>query len=379
MTKSGYYYFRGILDLKNTLLHIIILFLAGISPVFSQTDTTICGGETGALVVRSDYAYESVFVEWEVEGGEILEGEELGNGDSVIVKWDKDVDTGRVSVKEIGLGGCESTPISMTVDLSNPFVEIFDQEACKNESEIEFIAGGDYQEYEWHDGSTGSSYYAEADTSKSVSVKVTDEYGCTVSDSANLTVYELPDVNIELVNPPNNVFVEEDSAAFVGGEVDQITLDAGMWASYQWGADVGDIDGINSTIDIRGRDVTDPSTGENTGYFWVTVTDDNMCMNTDSMAVTVLRNLDIPNAITPNGDGDNDKWKIPGLSLYPDNVVKIYDRWGDLVYQANAYSKGKYWDGTDMNGKELPMDSYYYMIDLGTGEKPLFGSVTIIR
>jgi len=357
--------------LKKTLLHIIILLFAGISVTYSQnTDTTICGGETGALVVSSDYAYSSVFTDWEVEGGEILDN----YGDSVVVQWDKNVDSARVSVKEIGLGGCESEPITLSVDLSNPVVELFDQEACKNESEIEFPAGGDYEEYEWHDGSSGSSFYTEADTSKSVSVKVTDEYGCTVEDSANLTVHELPDVNIEVVNSPGNVFVGEDSVAFIGGEVDQITLDAGIWGSLEW--NTGD---INSTIDIRGRDVTDPSKNENTGYYWVTVTDENMCTNTDTMAVTVMRQLDIPNAITPNDDGQNDSWKIPGLALYPNNVVKIFDRWGDLVYQAKGYDEGKYWDGTDMNGKELPMDSYYYMIKLGTGEKPLFGSVTIIR
>ncbi|MGM0377868.1 MAG: gliding motility-associated C-terminal domain-containing protein [Bacteroidota bacterium] len=363
--------------MKKTLLHIVILFLAGISPAFSQSDTTICGGETGALVVRSDYAYESVFTDWEIEGGEIVDGENYG--DSVIVQWDKNADTGRVSVKEIGMGGCESAPITMSVDLSNPVIEIFDQEACENDSEIEFIAGGDYEEYEWHDGSSGSSFYTEADTSKSVSVKVTDEYGCTVRDSANLTVYELPDVNIEVITSSDQVFVSEDSVSFVGDEVDEITLDAGSWSSYQWDSDVGDIDGISSSIDVRGRDITDASSSENTDYFWVTVTDENMCTNTDTMAVTVMRQLDIPNAITPNNDGDNDKWKIPALALYPDNVVKIYDRWGDLVYEAKGYDEGKYWDGTDMNGKELPMDSYYYMIDLGTGEKPLFGSVTIIR
>ena len=361
--------------MKKTLLHIIILFLAGISPAFSQADTTICGGERGALVVRSDYAYESVFTGWEIEGGDIVEGENYG--DSVIVQWNKNVDSAKVSVKEIGLGGCESTPITMTVDLSNPVVELFNQEACKNDTEIEFVAGGDYAEYEWHDGSSGSSFYTEADTSKSVSVKVTDEYGCTVEDSANLTVHELPDINIEVVNAPNSVFVGEDSVAFVGGEVDQITLDAGMWSSLEW--NTGE---INSTIDISGRDVTDPNSNENTGYYWATVKevhDDVTCTNTDTMAVTVMRQLDIPNAITPNDDAANDTWKIPALSLYPNNVVKIFDRWGDLVFQAKGYDEGKYWDGTDMSGKDLPMDSYYYMIKLGTGEKPLFGSVTIIR
>ena len=332
-------------------------------------DTTICAGETGSLVIRSDYSYNSVFV-WDITGGQIKEN----YGDSVVVQWASDLDTGRISVKEVGLGNCESVPAVKSIDLSNPVIEIFDQEVCKNEPSVEFIAGGDYENYRWHDGSSGSSYSAETDTSKDVWVEVTDEYGCTTVDSANLTVYELPDVDIEAITNSDKVFVSDDSVAFVGGEVEQITLNAGNWGGYNW--NTGD---ISSTINVRGRDVTDPSTNENTGYYWVTVTDENLCTNSDTMAVTVIRNLEIPNAITPNNDGDNDTWRIPGLMLYPNSVVKIYDRWGDLVYQARNYDESKYWDGTDMNGKELPMDSYYYMIKLGTGEKPIFGSVTIIR
>jgi gliding motility-associated-like protein len=368
--------------LKKILLHTVILFFAGISPVFSQMgdSTIICGGEKGMLVYQRDsaYPYQSE-IYWDVDDV----AERLGrsvHGDTLYVRWKTDRDTGMISAREIGLGGCESVPVKKSIDLSNPVVELFNQEACQGEQDIEFNAerpdGGEYDQYEWHDGSTGSSFTAETDTatSQEIWVEATDEYGCKTSDTANLTVYELPDVNIEAITNSDKVFVSDDSVAFVGGEVDQITLDAGNWPSYDW--NTGD---ISSTIDVRGRDVTDPETNENTGYYWVTVTDENLCSNSDTMAVTVIRKLDIPNAITPNNDSYNDNWKIPGLALYPNNVVKIFDRWGDLVYQARGYDESKYWDGTDMNGKELPMDSYYYMIKLGTGEKPIFGSVTIIR
>jgi gliding motility-associated-like protein len=368
----------GHIGLKKILLHTIILLLSGISPVFSQMgDTTICGGEVGSLVYQSNNQPSGV-VDWQIDGGDILEN----FGDSIVVQWHSDVDTGRIAATEISIAGCESVPATVSIDLSNPVIELFNQEACQGE-EIEFIAenpeGGDYDQYEWHDGSTGSSFTPDTDTAKTenIWVKATDEYGCTTVDSANLTVYELPQIDIEPINYPDQVFYDDDndSIAFAGAEVREITLDAvGNWGAYEWST--GE---ITSSINIQAEKVSDPTTPNNTGYYWVEVTDEHLCTNSDTMAVTVIRQLDIPNAITPNNDGDNDKWKIPGLILYPNNVVKIYDRWGDLVYQARGYDESKYWDGTDMNGKELPMDSYYYMIKLGTGEKPIFGSVTIIR
>lgn len=356
--------------MKQILLHITILLIIGTLPVFSQTqDTVFCGGEKAAYVVKSDYSYNSTFIWEDPVNGEILEN----YNDSVIVQWDTNIDSGRLEVTEVGLGGCEGPVISKRVEISNPFVELFNEEACANETPVEFVAGGDYENYEWHDGSTGETY--TADTSGSVWVQVTDEYGCTDVDSANLTIYELPDVNIEVVTQyADRVFIAEDSTAFVGAEVDQISLDAGTWASYQWNTDE-----ITSTIDVQAADVTDATSSENTSYYWVTVTDEHMCTNTDTMAITVVRKLDIPNAITPNDDGDNDRWRIKGLALYPNCSVQIFDRWGDLVYQTNGYDESKYWDGRDMNGKELPMDSYYYVIKLGTGEKPIYGTVTIIR
>ena len=84
----------------------------------------------------------------------------------------------------------------------------------------------------------------------------------------------------------------------------------------------------------------------------------------------------IPNAFTPNGDGINDVWDIPALTSYTKSTVKIYDRWGSLVFHSVGYAKP--WDGT-MNGKELPTGTYYYVIELAKNMAPLSGYVVIIR
>jgi gliding motility-associated-like protein len=88
----------------------------------------------------------------------------------------------------------------------------------------------------------------------------------------------------------------------------------------------------------------------------------------------------VPTAFTPNGDGVHDNWEIINLdNVYPNNVVTVYNRWGNLVYQSE---KGNYngnpWNGT-YNGNALPVGSFYYMIDLNEGDlESLNGIVSII-
>ncbi|KKN08105.1 hypothetical protein LCGC14_1060080 [marine sediment metagenome] len=48
-------------------------------------------------------------------------------------------------------------------------------------------------------------------------------------------------------------------------------------------------------------------------------------------------------AFTPNGDGNNDSWVIPGIDNYPNNRVSVFNRWGNLVFEAKGYAND--WDG----------------------------------
>jgi gliding motility-associated-like protein len=92
--------------------------------------------------------------------------------------------------------------------------------------------------------------------------------------------------------------------------------------------------------------------------------------------VKLQRNIEPPNAFTPNGDGIHDVWEIAYLSDYMNVVVDVFNRYGQNVYHVQGY--GSPWDGR-MNGKDLPAGTYYYIINLGNGGAPLSGPVTIIR
>lgn len=84
----------------------------------------------------------------------------------------------------------------------------------------------------------------------------------------------------------------------------------------------------------------------------------------------------LPNTITPNGDGINDRWNLNWLRYFPKASVQIYNRMGQAVYTFNKNEM--YFDGTS-RGKCLPVGVYYYIIEPGKDCKRISGTINIIR
>ncbi len=85
----------------------------------------------------------------------------------------------------------------------------------------------------------------------------------------------------------------------------------------------------------------------------------------------------VPDGITPNGDGVNDRLIIEGIENHEKNELLIFDRWGNLIFQASPYKNS--WDG-NYNNVGLPEGAYYYVLKTDvTNKKTLKGRVYIIR
>lgn len=100
------------------------------------------------------------------------------------------------------------------------------------------------------------------------------------------------------------------------------------------------------------------------------------CVSQDDVFIKVINRIYIPNSFTPNNDGTNDTWHIPFIEYAPDTEVKVYNRYGGLVYQARGSIVA--WDGT-IKGKPQPSGVYVYMVYLKKGDPPLKGFITLIR
>lgn len=87
-------------------------------------------------------------------------------------------------------------------------------------------------------------------------------------------------------------------------------------------------------------------------------------------------NIAIPNAFTPNDDNINDTWEIKNITDYPNCTVKIYNRYGENVFNSIGYLVS--WDGK-FKGHHLPTGTYYYIIDLRNGNGVVSGWVAIFK
>jgi len=116
------------------------------------------------------------------------------------------------------------------------------------------------------------------------------------------------------------------------------------------------------------------------GIFDLVINDENMCEYDTTFIIRSEQDFcfDIPSAFTPNNDGRNDKWVLELNDLYPYAEIEIFDRRGKRIFFSRGYEESQYWDGT-FNGKELPMDNYYYIIYLRNGTSRISGTVTILR
>ena len=110
--------------------------------------------------------------------------------------------------------------------------------------------------------------------------------------------------------------------------------------------------------------------------YTITVTGQGNCVASDQVFIKVLKGPEIPNIFSPNGDGIHDKWIIKYLDTYPDGTVEVFNRYGQRIFQSKGY--GVPWDGT-VDGKPVPMGTYYYIVDPKNGRKKMSGYVDVIR
>ena len=91
---------------------------------------------------------------------------------------------------------------------------------------------------------------------------------------------------------------------------------------------------------------------------------------------TCIDVLDIPEGFSPNGDGINDLFEIPDIGRFEGNNLQVFNRWGNLVFEADNYDNS--WDGSNTSkltflGDNLPTGTYYYVFNTNTTQ---FGVAT---
>lgn len=129
------------------------------------------------------------------------------------------------------------------------------------------------------------------------------------------------------------------------------------------------------------------ATPQEDSSYELTITDENGCTATDMMTIFVDKTplVYIPNAFSPNDDGENDVFMIfTNPAVFNIQTFRLFDRWGEMVYQAENFSPNdpSYgWDGS-FNGTLMTVGVYAYFaeIELLDGEVVMYkGDVTLVR
>jgi gliding motility-associated-like protein len=313
-----------------------------------EYQSVVCAGDTG-IAYYVEGSEHSTF-DWTVEGGVITRH----YGDSIIVNWPSVPGEYNITVLETNVYGCVGTMQRALVLVTGPDIDLGgDTYVCSGET-FEIIPEGEFTSYLWHDGSAGPGYVT--DQEGWIGLEVTDEYGCAISDSLYLSILDVPEVNLG------------NDTSLCGDQ--SLKLDAGPDGSiYTWST--GEISQQIEVFQNGDQEI------------WVEVEDEFGCSNGDTVVIEACNVKfyfrDIPNAITANDDGVNDVWNLEKLSGYSQAVVEIFDQWGTLVWRSEPGYPDP-WDGTNMNGQLVPVDSYHFVFDLNDGSNERFiGYVTVIR
>jgi len=187
-------------------------------------------------------------------------------------------------------------------------------------------------------------------------VTAVDSVGCFAQDTIFMESDIESDLTLELFSSPVTCWNQGDgtaTAAVSGGEGP---------ISYVW--------------NDPEEQTTATAVGLPEELYSVTVTDTQGCELSGSIEVEPTEGcFFVATAITPNSDGINDEWVIGGLEYFPNVLVQVYNRWGQLVFESRGYPTR--WDGR-FNGNRLPIADYYYVITFEeSGLDTMTGTVTI--
>ncbi|HEX7411261.1 MAG TPA: gliding motility-associated C-terminal domain-containing protein, partial [Bacteroidales bacterium] len=191
-------------------------------------------------------------------------------------------------------------------------------------------------------------------------IKITDAKGCVLDSNYVITGLPATDVVIK-VSPDSILYMQNPTLSFSFENKSNITIKDWLWTFG---------DGDTSRLLNPVHTYAGVETFQGDSYpLTLQVKNENGCDTLITMSIPIkAAKLTIPNVITPNSDGQNDKFKIVNKAKEDKNndggvvdieylrlEVVIFDRWGKLKYESSDYH-------SDWDGGGLPDGTYFYIL-----------------
>ncbi len=264
------------------------------------------------------------------------------------------IDGGSFDIGQLDLG--EDILVSSGNALCEGQEIVLDAGALPNNSSIEWFMDGTLLE-----GETGVTL-SVTETAFYSAIITVDNTDCAYGD----------DILVEFFQSPQIVAVE-DSIIKCANE--GYTLEVNIENSNQLNSltYIWTLDGIDLQTGTDNTYYLDELT-EETGEFTVTVFDDvTYCWNSITINVDFYENsycVDLPQGLSPNGDGYNDCLILDHLEDIEDiDKIEVFNRYGTKIYEMNEYVDQ--WCGVDQDGKIVPVGTYFYIIYFNSTKEPI--------
>jgi gliding motility-associated-like protein len=330
-------------------IDVIITEIEELFVIVSGTDNVCFGGITGQASAIVTGGTEPYTFEWNtdpVQSTSTATGLSAGTYSVTVTDANECYTTGIITISQpeqeiivtistvdvLCSGGTSGSVSALVTGGQEPYLFYWDSTPEQTTSEATDLPAGNY------------------------TLTVTDGNGCIITES------------VEILEPqPLLIQASTISTSCPDSDDGSITLD---------------ISGGTAPYDVIWSDnfTTQNRSGLVTGTYTAVVTDQNNCATSVTVAVGSDWSSDclvIPQIITPNNDGYNDEWRIRNIERYPNAEIRVFNRWGKMVFSTRNPGDNP-WDGRS-DGVLVPTDSYHYILYLNDGSDPRSGVISVIR
>lgn len=332
----------------------------------NYSNNRVCLGDPTTFIDRS-VATELQIVSWHWDFGVVGDDADTSDLFNPVYQY---ADSGvyNVSLTVFDVNGCSDT-LMKQVQVDYPFVAeaYYDTIICFGDA-VELLAtGGDTVNWTPETSLSDPHSFTPTATPESTVTYTADvANGVCPFNTASATVTVIPTPLVSTI---------DDAEILRGSDITLSTSVANIDTFYWIPTDSIACDTcISPTVNPLG-----------TTQFIITVVDEYGCTNADTVLITIDESCSedqifVGNGFTPNGDGTNDKAFARLLGLKKMYFFRVFDRWGDLVFETTDEGEG--WDGKNAKGKQLNSGVYVYVVEAEcfSGQKLIkTGNVTLIK
>ena len=264
------------------------------------------------------------------------------------------IDGGSFDIGQLDLG--EDILVSSGNALCEGQEIVLDAGALPNNSTIEWFMDGNLME-----GETGVTLTVTETAFYSAIITV-DNTDCSYGDDILVEFFQSP-----VISPVEDAVIKCANEGYTL-EVNIENSDQLNSLTYIW-----TLDGIDLQTGTENTYYLDEM-NEESGEFTVTVFDDiTYCWSSTTINVDFYENsycVDLPQGLSPNGDGFNDCLILDHLEDREDiDKIEVFNRYGTKIYELNEYVDQ--WCGSDQDGKVVPVGTYFYIIYFNSSKEPI--------